>query len=207
MRLLPARPRAPFPVADRTRDGLLYETEHPRLTALRFCREHIADRLAGVDPYDEAVFILIARPHEVAFARRMLDLVGERLSQTANEDGSVRYRAILEADARVEFNLDETRNRPVMEDEPLASRAVAPDDAILRVLHPAQPRLEVVPDASNVVQLQRADRPLHADAMERARHLAALRVDCGCGALHGFECGCSDVDRLASAALRNGQVH
>lgn len=115
--------RRPIPVADRSRDGDLYEHMHPRLAAIRLLREKIADHQAGLDPYDRRTLIVDAREHERVWVHRCLELTGLVVGSTLNWQGSggVRYRAIVEADVRAELDIDRF-DAPVLRDEPLASR-------------------------------------------------------------------------------------
>jgi hypothetical protein len=197
--------RRAFPVADRTRDGVLYETENPRLTALRLCREKISENRAGLDPYDSTIFILVARPHEVVFVERMLGLLGEIRNTSDEQGGGKRFRVIVALDVRAELHLDSV-HAPIKDDEPLASRGVTvlhhsrADDheAILRVVHP----LQLVVDNTDPEPI-----PIMRAAMDRAARLAALRVDCGCGAPAGLECRCTVGERLASAVQNRNEVH
>lgn len=228
MNLHLARPARPFPVADRTRDGELYRTMHPRLAAIDLLREKAVDGRAGVDTYDASVFILDALPHEIVWARRCLLLCGELIGERELGRGRVRYRAILEADVRATLDLDEEPRRYVITDEPLASRGVeAPPEAILHVLHPPKPQLRLIdepgqqecrdcgrlfgydPDADRcpACVAVEEEQPVMRAALDRACQLAALRVDCGCGAPAGTTCGCTASERLASAALNRNEVH
>src|SRR5437868_5869834 len=116
------RPTRPFPVADRFRDGAIVEAMHPRIAAIRLLREHIADRRAGLDPYDDTIFVLVAHEHERVWCNRALELTGLVLTYLPDGDG-IRFRAILEADVRQELGLDGP-DAPTMGDEPLASRGV-----------------------------------------------------------------------------------
>lgn len=162
----------PFPVAAQSRDGEAYRHMNPRLAAIDLLRGKVADRHAGVDHYDESVFIVDAHPHQILWVQKSLGLCGVLLGERLLENGMTRYRAVLEADVRVELNLDETRNRPVITDEPLASRAAPRDtsgeDAILLVLHPNQPRLRLLEpvDEPAVQQCRDCGRlfPHHPDA-------------------------------------------
>lgn len=187
--------RRPFPVAARARTGELYETEHPRLAALRFCREKIVENRAGLDPYDDTVFVLVAREHETVWARHMLDLVGVVIGEAPEPGGGMRYRAVLESDVRVELGCD-TPHPPIKADEALASRGVdAPAEAILHVLHPPKQHLQLVVDNGDPDPV-----PAFRPQLERAARAAALQVDCGCGAPSGMACACTVGERLASAA-------
>lgn len=132
MRTTP-KPRRAFPVADRFRDGILVETRHPRLEAIRFLRERIADGRAGLDPFDPTIFIVHALPHERVFGYRCLELCGEVLTTGDNEDGSRRMRATLAPDVRGELELSKP-GAPLMLDEPLASRGVRSIDRVMEVV-------------------------------------------------------------------------
>jgi hypothetical protein len=121
--MIPLPRRKAMPVADRDRQGNLYEHEHPRLAAIRFLRERIADKRAGLDQYDRSIFILAAAPHEKVWGNRALELCGIVLTAVPQPGGRTRYRAVLEADVRIELGLD-AADAPMM-DEPLASRAVS----------------------------------------------------------------------------------
>lgn len=197
---LPNARRKPFPVADRMRDGTPVESQHPKLRAIRYLREKIYDRQAGLDPYDRGVFVLIAHENELVWANRAIDLCGWVLpTSTDTIDGGKRFRCALYDDVLADLGL--TGAFPaVIEDEPLASRAVrdTDPDAVLRVLHPLQPRLDLVPDLG--------DESEAMAALKQARHTAALRVDCGCGAPAKQECGCDDVDRMTSALAQQNLV-
>lgn len=96
------------------------EPMHPRVAAVELLRDKIAADQAGLDPYDETIFVLQARDTERVWARRALELCGLVVDQTM--DG--RFRAVLEADVRAELGLD-TTGRSLMLDEPLASRGAA----------------------------------------------------------------------------------
>ena len=125
MRLLNLRPKSGvMPAATHSRDGEPYEHMTPRLGAIRTLREHIADGLAGLDPYDPSIFILNAHEHERTWAYRALELTGVVMNLGPWENGGKRFRAVLEADVRGELGLD-VPGAPTMDDEPLASRGVA----------------------------------------------------------------------------------
>ena len=125
MRLLNLRPKSGvMPAATHSRDGEPYEHMTPRLGAIRTLREHLADGLAGLDPYDPSIFILNAHEHERTCAYRALELTGLVLNFHSKGDGGTRLRAVLEADVRAELGLD-APGAPTMDDEPLASRGVA----------------------------------------------------------------------------------
>lgn len=169
-RLFNLHPTRPFPVADRMRDGTPVESMHPRLAAIRLLREHIADRRAGLDPYDPSIFILDAHEHERTWAYRCLELTGRVLDFRRFGDGT-RLRATLEADVRHELGLD-TLDPPTMADEPLASRGVghaevaeivnrhidelARPDANLRVLTLDRGRLSDEKGSQAMAALERA---------------------------------------------------
>jgi hypothetical protein len=198
MNLHLARPARPFPVADRTRDGELYRTMHPRLAAIDLLRDKCVDGKAGVDVYDPSVFIVDALPHEIVWVRRCLLLCGSVLGERDLGRGRIRYRGILADDVKADLDLAMTPPRYVIRDEPLASRGVdSPLEAILDVMHPD--RLRVADDDVAPSQF----RP----ALERARQAAALRVDCGCGAPAGQVCRCDDVARMTSALPTRNEVH
>jgi hypothetical protein len=199
---LPTLHRRPFPVADRTRNGEPYRIMNPRLAAIDLLREKIADRKAGLDPYDTSIFILVARPDEKVWANRALELCGIVLSTSVDTaEGGRRFRTHLADDVRVELGLD-SANPPLMDDEPLASRSVdSPPEAILHVLHPPR-HFEVLEGGG-----EERPVPIMQAAMDRAARLAALRVDCGCGAPAGMECRCTVGERLASAAANRNEVH
>ncbi len=114
---LPVPPARPFPVADRDRDGHLYETEHPRLAAIRHLRELLADHRAGLDPDDMTVLILDVLPHERVWARSVVELTGLYLSEIPSDGMGCRFRMIVEADVRHELGLDEP-GAPRMGDRP-----------------------------------------------------------------------------------------
>jgi hypothetical protein len=160
---LPTRSKRPFPVADRFRDGTLVESEHPRAAAIRHLRETIADKRAGVDPFDRSLFVLVALPHELTWAYRALELCGTVLVAGDMDGGRRRLKAILEADVRLALGLD-LEGAPEME-EPLASRAVDASatkimDAIFGTLPEAPPILSV---------LAETQEPVSAAAIERAK--------------------------------------
>lgn len=118
------RPTAPPP-----------EPMHPRVAAVELLRDKLAADQAGLDPYDETIFVLQARDTEIVWARRALELCGVVLDQTIEG----RFRAILKPDVRAELGLD-TVDRALMLDEPLASRAVDHVmDATLAALEPPRP--------------------------------------------------------------------
>lgn len=94
----------------------------PQEVAIRLLRERIADGHAGVDPYDPSVFILTVRVDELAWATKAIHLTGWLLT-VVRQAGTLRFRSLLEADVRRELGLDGPA-AAVMEDEPLASRAV-----------------------------------------------------------------------------------
>lgn len=114
--------RAPFPVADRSRDGDLYETQHPRLAAIRHLRELLQDGRAGLDPDDTTVLEIHALAHETVWVRSVVELTGLFLSQRDAGFGGRRFRMIVEADVRQELGLDQP-GAPVFEEliEPTAA--------------------------------------------------------------------------------------
>lgn len=128
--------RKAMPVADRTRDGELYEHEHPRIHATRFLRERIADGRGGLDPYDPTVFVLDAFQHERVWANRALELTGLVLRSRQLPYGGTRFRAVLEASVRAELGLD-ADGAPTM-DEPLASRGADTSAAAMQALEDAR---------------------------------------------------------------------
>jgi hypothetical protein len=191
MRMTFRRPAGRFPAADRSRDGDLYEHMHPRKAAVRLLREKLADRHAGLDPYDPSILVVKVGAHERVWAHRALELVGCFMSESNG-----RMRAVVEADVRTELGLDQP-DAPLIDDEPLASRSVtAPHaellmDATLRSLN-ANPRLRIVGDP---------DQTLMRNAMLKAQHLAALELRCGrCGTPAYRPCDCGDVARLEAAS-------
>ena len=169
MHLVKTKPAGAFPVADRSRDGQLYETEHPRLAAIRHLREAIADGRAGLDPYDETIFLVDARDHERVWTNLCLELCGLKVGATLNWNGTgiIRYRGVLEADVRQELGLD-SPGALVLRDEPLASRMVDVDalqGAELRraldlIENPRTPVLRAVADARNAQQ-RAIEREVH----------------------------------------------
>jgi hypothetical protein len=114
MNLHLARPARPFPVADRTRDGELYRTMHPRLAAIDLLRDKCVDGKAGVDVYDPSVFIVDALPHEIVWVRRCLLLCGSVLGERDLGRGRIRYRGILADDVKAELDLATTPPRYVI---------------------------------------------------------------------------------------------
>jgi hypothetical protein len=141
----------------------------PRDAAIELLGEHLDNGRAGLDPYDETIFILDAHANEHVWARRCLELTGIVVGVSLNSDGrqTTRYRAILEADVRYKLALD--CGAPTMDDEPLASRAAsAAMDATFAAL-PAAPRVltlvggRLEPEA--MVALRQAK-----DAFERSVH-------------------------------------
>jgi hypothetical protein len=144
MKLIP--PRNPKTEGDHLEIGRLeflassYEhNEHPRDAAVRHLRETIAAGRAGLDPYDETIFLLDATPNEIVWAGAVVNLTGLLLDVTgAPEKGGRRYRMILEADVRDELGLD-APDAPVVDDEPLASRRTDPRRRGRRA-SPARPR-------------------------------------------------------------------
>jgi hypothetical protein len=140
----------------------------PRDAAIELLGEHLDNGRAGLDPYDETIFILDAHANEHVWAHRCLELTGIVVGVSLNFDGrqTTRYRAILEADVRYALALD--CGAPTMPDEPLASRAVnAAMDATLDALPAAPPILAAVPDdeSEGMAALRRAH-----DAFERSVH-------------------------------------
>lgn len=139
------KPTRPFPVADRSRDGELYEHMHPRLAAIRLLREKLADRHAGLDPYDGTIFLLQVHPDERVWANRAVELTGLVLDVRRHGDG-VRFRAVLEADVRHELGLDRP-DAPILDEGPVASRGLrvltlqegrlADEGPAMRALHDA----------------------------------------------------------------------
>lgn len=120
-------------------DGTPATDFHPRLKAVEFLRETIADRRAGGDPYDPAIFILHAGEHEKVWAARALELCGEVICAFDLPDGTKRFRVIVEADVRMELHLD-GEGAPLMDDEPLASRRV--DDSVVSLISEAREQRE-----------------------------------------------------------------
>jgi hypothetical protein len=155
----------PFPTADRSRDGDLYEHEHPRLAAIRHLREAIAAGRAGLDPYDETIFLFDALPNEVVWAGAVVNLTGLLLDVTGAPEGGRRYRMILEADVRQELDLDRCCP-PTLDDEPLASRRltladeadVVAGEALLA--NPNTPVLHAIADARDA-QRRAHERTVH----------------------------------------------
>lgn len=115
----------PFPVAKNWRDGSPVVGHHPRLRAIEYLDDRIADGKAGLDPYDPAIFIVLdADPIRMnAHLREVGVLLSSRLQSTPTRT-VYRARAVIEADVRKRLGLDDTDTAPVMNDEPLASRAV-----------------------------------------------------------------------------------
>lgn len=107
----------------------------PRLAAIAMLREKIAEKRAGLDPYDARLFIVELGPNEVKWGTIAVCLAGWPVNRTERPDGSVRLYAVIEADVRAEFGLDGA-DPPLMPDEPLASRGVdaAPGIALDRML-------------------------------------------------------------------------
>ena len=148
------RPR-PFPVADRDRDGQPYEHAHPRLAAIRWLREKIADQQAGLDPFDPTIFVLLARPHEPVWAYRALELTGTVISRQHDGVGGQRLRAILEADVRAELGLDGPEP-PKMADEPLASRRADPAVVARDIVAPSTVLHAASEESEGMLALRRA---------------------------------------------------
>jgi hypothetical protein len=86
----------------------------PRDAAIELLGEHLDDGRAGLDPYDETIFILDAHANERVWARRCLELTGIVVGERTREDGGVRFRAIVEADVRYALALD--CGAPTMDD-------------------------------------------------------------------------------------------
>ncbi len=134
-----APPPRPFPVATGDRQARPYEHMNPRAAAIRLLDEKLRDRAAGLDVYDDTVFIMRARPNEIVWARRCLNLLGVPGIESAMEDGSFRLRGFLEPDVRLALGLDLTVGddivvspaAPRVDDEPLASRAVGDHVGVL----------------------------------------------------------------------------
>lgn len=149
---LPDPPRRPFPVADRSRDGDLYESEHPRLAAIRHLRELVRDGRAGLDQHDATVLVLDVRPHEQVWARSAVELTGLFLSEIRSAAGGFcRYRMIVEADVRQELGLD--RDAPTLSSEESDGEIVdlfeARELALAadRLDHPVTPLEHLIADA------------------------------------------------------------
>jgi hypothetical protein len=171
MKLIP--PRNPKTEGDHLEIGRLeflassYEhNEHPRDAAVRHLRETIAAGRAGLDPYDETIFLLDATPNEVVWAGAVVNLTGLLLDVTgAPEKGGRRYRMILEADVRDELGLD-APGAPVVDDEPLASRRLTlADEADVvageqKLANPDTPVLHAIADARDAQQ-RASERTVH----------------------------------------------
>lgn len=162
----PPPPRGrPFPVADRTRDGDLYESYHPRLVAIRHLRDLLQEGRAGVDPHDETVFVLDVRPHEQAWARTAVEMTGLFLSEIRSDAGGFcRYRMILEADVRLELGVDIRQYvaEPAETDGELVDLFEARELALAaeRLEHPTTPLEQAIHNARNAQQ-QMLERSVH----------------------------------------------
>lgn len=192
MRLMLLGRRAPFPVADRARDGDLYESMHPRLAAIRLLREKIAAGQAGLDPYQPSDFIVVAAANELRWARISVNYCGLVLTEFEQPGGGARFRVVLESDVRADLGLD-SADPPYMADEPLASRRVDGADCADALATAAVYALNA-PQHTQLI----TGEPLSLAALRAAKHAAALSYDCSCGAPAGFTCKCSDDDRIAS---------
>ena len=130
----------------------------PRLIALELLREKIAMRQAGLDPYRPSDLIVKAGPNEVKCFEGCCKQVAvdrEKVGKQSLFNGGMKFRVTPTVDALRELGLDGL-DAPLMLDEPLASRAVTPDEFSSFVM-------------AAIAAIERQQAPVSLDAMRTAR--------------------------------------
>lgn len=164
MHLTRRAPRA-MAVATRWNDGSEIAHYNPRTEATRLLREKIAEKRAGLDPFDPHTFVLLASEHEQVWAYLALELCGVVLSRAETADGGQRIRAVLESDVRSELGLDGETPAVIGDLVTVIRHMDAPTalmDAVFGVLPEARPVLFSVP-------LEAGDEPAYLPALREAR--------------------------------------